>query len=122
MLLGASSAKENGQFDVHSVTSESADSGVPHSAAIRALTEATVAGDWLNIPTLREQASTHMSEQNIADVFVVAAAFNGITRVADAIGIPLDSTTAEQTEQMRQTTGIERFEYANKTARYQPST
>ena len=43
---------------------------------------------------------------------------NGITRVADATGIPLDEHTAATTVEMRNATGIDQFDYAEKSARY----
>jgi hypothetical protein len=49
---------------------------------------------------------------------VVASGFNGITRVADATGIPLDENTQQMTVDMRESTGIERFNYTEKSDRY----
>ncbi len=59
-----------------------------------------------------------MGEQAVVDTLVVASAFNGITRVADATGIPLDDSTLQATTQLRNDTGIDQFEYAVKSARY----
>ena len=67
---------------------------------------------------LREQAKQTLGAQQVTDAVVVAAAFNGITRVADATGIPLDSHTADATQQLREETGIQRFSYLEKSARY----
>ena len=59
-----------------------------------------------------------MGENAMVDALTVAAGFNGITRVADATGIPLDPTTQEVTGSMRAETGIDAFDYAAKSARY----
>ncbi len=59
-----------------------------------------------------------MGEQAVVDALVVASAFNGITRVADATGIPLDDSTRGATVQLRQEAGIDEFDYAVKSERY----
>ncbi len=118
MLLRASGQFENGDYDVNSVTSDDIDPGVPHGKWLRALTEATIRGDWLQLAAIRPRAEAAMGEQQTLDALTVAAAFNGITRVADATGIPLDQNTVETTVEMREQTGIQRFDYGEKSARY----
>lgn len=118
MLLRASGQFENGNYDVNSVTSDDLDPGVPHGRWLRALTEAAIRGDWLTLAEVRPQAEADMGVQPTLDTLTVAAAFNGITRVADATGIPLDQNTADTTTEMREETGIQRFEYGEKSARY----
>jgi hypothetical protein len=59
-----------------------------------------------------------MGTQSMVDALVVASGFNGITRVADATGIPLDENTQQMTVDMRESTGIERFNYTEKSDRY----
>ena len=59
-----------------------------------------------------------MSAQQVTDALVVASAFNGITRVADATGIPLTPIPQKQQSEMREQTGIQRFDYTEKSARY----
>lgn len=118
MLLGASSQYENGDYDLTSVTSDNVDPGVPHGRWLRNLTQATIEGDWLALAQLRPEAEDAMGYQQTIDALTVAAAFNGITRVADATGIPLDDNTANTTIELRETTGIERFNYNEKSDRY----
>ena len=43
------------------------------------------------------------------DAAAVVAGFNGITRIADATGIPLEPAKAEETESWRATLGINHF-------------
>ena len=109
MLLRASSEKEQGRYDLNSVTSDSLDPGVPHGKWLRRLTEAAIRGDWLTLADVRPQAEAAMGHQQTVDALTVAAAFNGITRVADA---------AVTTVDLRASTGIEHFAYDNKSARY----
>ncbi|MFT7654402.1 MAG: hypothetical protein ACI9UU_003522 [Candidatus Azotimanducaceae bacterium] len=118
MLLRASSQQENREVDLNSVTREDLDSGVEHSEHLRALTEATIQNDWLRLAAVRRDAETAMGHQMTVDALVVASAFNGITRVADATGIPLDESTEDRTTDMRESTGIARFDYEEKSTRY----
>ncbi len=45
----------------------------------------------------------------LVDAAGVAANFQRMTRVADAVGIPVDDTSLEMGQQVRQELGIERF-------------
>ena len=118
MLLRASGERDGNTYDLSAVTDERGDSGVPHSDVIRALTEAAVGNRWDALASLRDAASRTLGEQAMVDVLTVAAGFNGITRVADATGIPLDERARAATEDMRAAVGIDRFHYARKSARY----
>jgi hypothetical protein len=118
MLLRASSQRDGEPAELDSVTRESGASGVQHGDWLRALVEATVRGEWERLAAVRRAAALAIGAQQTVDVLTVAAAFNGITRVADATGIPLDESTAETTRALREAAGIERFAYAEKSARY----
>ena len=101
-----------------SVTAAQTTVGVAFEEELRGLSDAAIHGDWAKLTLLRAQAAKTLGPQQMTDALVVAAAFNGITRVADATGIPLDPHTAATTEQMREQTGIQRFSYLEKSARY----
>ena len=101
-----------------SVTAAQTTVGVAFEEELRGLSDAAIHGDWAKLKVLRAQAAKTLGAQQMTDALVVAAAFNGITRVADATGIPLDPHTAATTEQMREQTGIQRFSYLEKSARY----
>ena len=118
MLLGASSQQSGLEANLNAVTEAHTDPGVPHAAHLRALTEAAIGGDWLGLEAVRKNSEKDMGVQQTVDALVVAAAFNGITRVADATGIPLDANTEYATTEMRSQTGIQNFAYAEKSARY----
>lgn len=92
--------------------------GVTCEEPLRELTDAAIHGEWETLAELRDTATKQLSAQQVTDALVVASAFNGITRVADATGIPLDPHTAETTIEMREQTGIQRFDYTEKSARY----
>ena len=101
-----------------SVTAAQTTVGVAFEEELRGLSDAAIHGDWARLKVLRAQAAKTLGAQQMTDALVVAAAFNGITRVADATGIPLDPHTAATTQQMREQTGIQRFSYLEKSARY----
>ena len=118
MLLRASGERDNRDYALAAVTSDGLDSGVEHSRWLRTLTELTISGDWVELQSCLEEAQKEMGRQQAIDALVVAAAFNGITRVADATGIPLDENTADTTETMRASVGLNSFDYAEKSRRY----
>ena len=118
MLLRESGTKSGRTYDLHAVTDDHADPGVADASHLRALTEAVIQGRWGVLDALCDAALVTMSPTAITDVLSVAAAFNGITRVADATGIPLDAATHANTVELRRATGIDAFEYDAKSLRY----
>lgn len=118
MLLRASGEQTGTEYDLNAVTNDTGDAGVEHESLLRELTEAAIRNRWDDLEGVRARAMQAMGEQETVDALTVAAAFNGITRVADATGIPLDEQTAATTVEMRDVTGIDRFDYAQKSARY----
>jgi hypothetical protein len=118
LLLRASGEQTNNSYDINAVTSASGDAGVEHGAWLRALSEQTIRGEWAALADTRIAAAAAMGHQQCVDALTVAAAFNGITRVADATGIPLDHNTDDATADLRSATGIDEFHYSAKTARY----
>ena len=118
MLLRASGQRENRDYNLNSVNEAESDPGVEHATHLRALTEAAIGSRWEELGAIRDEAAKAMGEQAMVDALTVAAGFNGITRVADATGIPLDPTTQANTGPMRAETGIDDFDYAAKSVRY----
>ena len=118
MLLRASGQRESRDFNLNAVNEADSDPGVDHADHLRRLTEAAIGSRWGELAAVRDEAAAAMGEQATVDALTVAAGFNGITRVADATGIPLDPTTQQATGSMRAETGIDAFDYAAKSARY----
>lgn len=118
MLLRASGEKEATSYDLAAVTRTDADSGVDHGELLIQLAEQTAGSAWQALRTTFARAIDIMGERQVVDALVVASAFNGITRVADATGIPLDENTAATTSTMRAATGLDAFAYDAKTKRY----
>jgi hypothetical protein len=85
------------------------DTGVLHASELLAFAEAVVAFDTPLISRTRDALLDAMGEDAMVDAAAVIAGFNGITRIADATGIPLEDTKAEQSASWRNTLGIDRF-------------
>ena len=118
MLLSLSGDKTGKEYNLNAVNTPSSLAGVEDENWLRLVTELTITKDWEKLSPTREEASRVIGEQKVVDTLVVASAFNGITRVADATGIPLDIDTENNTAQMRADTGIQSFDYNEKSARY----
>lgn len=99
MMLRASVNDPNA--DMRVVTGESGDSGVPHDAALLALTEAVFRMDTEAANEARDAIAQAIDPQAAVDATAVAAHFNAITRVADATGVQLDRFTEENTGDLR---------------------
>ena len=118
MLLRASGELEDADYDLAAVTDRSRDSGVPHGELLTCLAEQTAGSNWQELKTTLASAARVMGEQQAVDALVVASAFNGITRVADATGIPLDENTADTTVAMREAVGLDAYQYSVKSERF----
>ena len=85
------------------------DGNVPQGALLAALAEAVALWRWDEVAELRRECQTRMSAEETSDAILVAAGFNGITRVADAIGIRLDQHTEAASVGLRRSAGIDDF-------------
>ena len=85
------------------------DAGVPHGEFLIRLADAVAGWTWDEVTKLRHIGVNLVGREATRDAILVAAGFNGITRVADAIGIRLDSRTANTSVNLRATIGIDAF-------------
>jgi hypothetical protein len=116
-LLLRESGEQTGSIEVAAVTDSRLASGLRNGAHLTQLVGACVSGDQVALAAACEAAEAAMGAVAVRDVLIVAAGFNGITRVADATGIPLDPSTADATRELRAAV-IDTFDYAAKTVRY----
>jgi DNA-binding phage protein len=82
---------------------------VPHATELLDFVAAALSFDPVRIAATRDAVLNTMGEPAMADAAAVIAGFNGITRIADATGIPLEDFKAEQSENWRATLGINQF-------------
>ena len=85
------------------------DAGVPHGEFLIRLADAVARATWDEVTNLRHIGVKLIGPEATRDAILVAAGFNGITRVADAIGIRLDSRTANTSVKLRAMIGIDAF-------------
>ena len=104
------SAKSSGQeADLKIVTGSTSDSGVPYGELLVELSDAVAGWRWGEVAVLRTRACQELGPDATSDAILVASGFNGITRVADAIGIRLDPHTAETSVALREDLGLNAF-------------
>lgn len=90
------------------------DAGIPHGAFLVRLADAVAHWRWDAAASLRKSGVDRIGAAATRDAILVAAGFNGITRVADATGIRLDSRTAAASVALRAELGIDAFAPAAK--------
>jgi hypothetical protein len=85
------------------------DVGVGHATALIAFADAAIAQDDKALAAARTRLVAALGEPAMADAAAVIAGFDGITRIADATGIPLEPPKAEQTADLRGDLRIDAF-------------
>ena len=110
MSLRESGRKAGQETDLNVVTGRaSGDGRVPHGRLLIQLAEAVASWRWSEVAALRLACSRLLGPQETSDAILIASGFNGITRVADAIGIRLDPHTADASVALRANLGINAF-------------
>ena len=110
MSLRESAKKAGQETDLNVVTGRaSGDGRVPHERLLIELAEGVASWRWSEVAALRLACSRLLGPQETSDAILIASGFNGITRVADAIGIRLDQRTADASVALRANLGINAF-------------
>ena len=91
------------------------DSGISHGAALSAFTEALVRRSP-DLASKRGQLLEAVGPAALFEAAGTAANFQRMTRIADAIGIPLDRDGGEQGATFRAAIGIDTFAGAENTS------
>jgi len=66
-------------------------------------------GDLPALASARAAIVAHLGPAAMVDAAAVIAGFDGITRIADATGIPLEPPKAEAVADLRGTLGLDQF-------------
>lgn len=117
MLLRRSGEISEESYNLSGVIAD-VDVGVEDEDLLVAIAEAVFAGDPLELAQIRAEALSRIGAEKLIDAIGIASGFNGITKVANATGIPLDARTEEVTGDMRQQTGIDDYSENHKASLY----
>ena len=83
--------------------------GVRHAQKLIAFADAAIAMEEKPLALARTALIRELGPDAMIDAAAVVAGFDGITRIADATGIPLEAPKAEQTADLRAALGIDEF-------------
>lgn len=83
--------------------------GVPHAAELLGFAAAAIGSDSVALDRARAAAIAALGPAAMIDAAAVIAGFDGITRIADATGIPLEPPKAAQTAGVREALRIDSF-------------
>lgn len=110
MALRASALETGQAADLKVATGRAGgDGNVDNGAFLVALADAVARWRWDEVAALRDEGRARLGAQQTSDAILVASGFNGITRVADAIGIRLDQRTEDASADFRDSVGISAF-------------
>lgn len=109
-LLRASGKHTGDEYDLSAVLGDSGkETGIPHADILIRLAETAIGYNDIATAAARDAVIERMGEAALVDAAAVAANFNAIDRVADAIGIPLEDEKAAISADFRAELGIDKF-------------
>ncbi len=110
MLLRRSGENQSEDYNLGVITeADEGRVGIDREDILLEIAGAVVNGDPQSLEQVRKTGAEFLGEQALADAIAVAAGFNGITKVANATGLPLDAETETTTVLMREQTRIDQF-------------
>ena len=83
--------------------------GLPHAAEFVAFADAAISAEARSLNLTRVALVKLVGVEAMIDAAAVIAGFDGITRIADATGIPLEPPKAEQTADLRASLHVDEF-------------
>ena len=96
-------------MDVQSLADPAVESGVANGRALLEFASAVVGGDGAQLARTRETLRAEMGDAGVADAAAVAANFERMVRIADAIGIELGDWMESFTEEVRADLSLDRL-------------
>jgi hypothetical protein len=83
--------------------------GVPHARELLAFADAALTFDAATMAAPRDAAWAAVGEAALVDAAAVIGGFNGIVRIADAMGIPLEDAKAADSAEWRASLRIDEY-------------
>ena len=108
MLLRESSKAIGGKAGLDATVGRGGDGGVRHGEAIVRFGEAVTKGTD-DVASARAGLVAALGPEGFAEACSVVGIFNGLVRVADASGIPLDDGTQRASKEFRGELGLDEF-------------
>lgn len=108
--LRASEQQTGGSYDLNTVLGDTGDDGgIAHGRLLVGFAEAVLGDDAGRLDEARGRLVDAAGAEALVDSAAVVALFNGIDRVADATGTPLEEAKAAGSEDFRASLGINAF-------------
>jgi len=115
-MLRASAEINNTDVDLHLINGESSDGGnVEHANELMDFATAVASRDENELAASREKLLAASSPEVLVDAAAVAANFQRMVRIADSIGIPIDSEGMKRAGPSVEELGLRRFRTAEHT-------
>lgn len=101
--------------DLAATVGRGGDGGVPHGEALVRFGEAVTQGTD-DVAAARSQLIDALGAEGFVQACAIVGIFNGLVRVADASGIPLDSGTLSASRDFRGELGLDQYPSAANTS------
>jgi hypothetical protein len=108
-LLRASGRHADRDFNLDAVMRGDPGSDVPHGGTLLAFADSVLGRDEGALARTREAVRLAVGDAGLSDAAAVIGGFDGITRIADATGIPLEPEKADATADFFTELDIGRF-------------
>ncbi|MBT5047795.1 MAG: hypothetical protein HOM58_04775 [Rhodospirillaceae bacterium] len=109
-MLRESSKHTGDDIDLQALTAgDGAASGIPHGDLLVAFAEAVTLADDAAMGGARDALQAALGDAALVDAAGIVGMFNGLDRVADSTGAPLEDWKAADTAEMRAALGIDAY-------------
>ena len=111
MFLRVSNEPTGDELSYGAITAgaEAGETGIANGDLLIELADAVLDRDDARLAAVRDAVAQALGPEALVDASGVIGAFNGIDRIADATGIPLEDTKAELTAEIRAEIGIDAY-------------